>query len=125
MMYAMDTITTCSGDAHVFADGAVACPISGGPCKSGVCTGGGGGAKAAIYEQCGGKAFAGPTACRAGLVCKKKNTYYSQCLPGLKGSSIGVGPYKQCGGKGYSGATKCKPGLTCTKSNEYYSQCKP
>ncbi|OAA37768.1 S-layer domain-containing protein [Beauveria brongniartii RCEF 3172] len=36
---------------------------------------------AAIWTQCGGKTWTGPTACAEGLVCKKFGEWYSQCKP--------------------------------------------
>ncbi|KAL1951468.1 hypothetical protein VTO73DRAFT_617 [Trametes versicolor] len=36
---------------------------------------------AAVYQQCGGIGFVGPTACDAQSVCTTINAYYSQCLP--------------------------------------------
>jgi len=41
--------------------------------------GGGGGNCAALYAQCGGQGFSGPSCCAAGT-CKFSNTWYSQCL---------------------------------------------
>lgn len=39
-----------------------------------------GGAGAALYGQCGGTGFTGPTTCSQGK-CTKANDWYSQCLP--------------------------------------------
>jgi cellulase len=39
-----------------------------------------GGAKAALYTQCGGASWAGPTVCAEGT-CKATNEWYSQCVP--------------------------------------------
>ncbi|KAM3497791.1 hypothetical protein MY11210_009695 [Beauveria gryllotalpidicola] len=36
---------------------------------------------AAIWTQCGGRTWTGPTACAEGLVCKKFGDWYSQCKP--------------------------------------------
>ncbi|KAJ1300462.1 hypothetical protein OPQ81_005277 [Rhizoctonia solani] len=36
---------------------------------------------AALYAQCGGNGFKGPTACASPYVCKAWNPYYSQCIP--------------------------------------------
>ncbi|KAK3356018.1 glycosyl hydrolase family 61-domain-containing protein [Neurospora tetraspora] len=41
--------------------------------------GGGSGTGAALYGQCGGKGFTGPTTCASGT-CKFQNDWYSQCL---------------------------------------------
>lgn len=40
------------------------------------------------YEQCGGANYKGSTSCAAGSICKKKNEYYSQCLPGSSSGSV-------------------------------------
>lgn len=40
---------------------------------------GGGAGCAALYGQCGGIGFNGPTCCASGT-CKVSNSYYSQCL---------------------------------------------
>ncbi|CAK7229479.1 hypothetical protein SBRCBS47491_007261 [Sporothrix bragantina] len=37
---------------------------------------------APVWSQCGGSAFAGPTACASGNYCSYGNPWYSQCLPG-------------------------------------------
>ncbi|CAK7220118.1 hypothetical protein SCUCBS95973_004050 [Sporothrix curviconia] len=37
---------------------------------------------APVWSQCGGSAFAGPTACASGNYCSFGNPWYSQCLPG-------------------------------------------
>jgi len=42
--------------------------------------GNGGGACSAIYGQCGGQGWNGPTCCASGSTCKSSNPYYSQCL---------------------------------------------
>ncbi|KAK5112247.1 hypothetical protein LTR62_004408 [Meristemomyces frigidus] len=38
------------------------------------------GACSALYGQCGGQGWNGPTCCAAGSTCKVGNPYYSQCL---------------------------------------------
>ncbi|KAJ1324729.1 lytic cellulose monooxygenase (C1-hydroxylating) [Microdochium nivale] len=43
-------------------------------------TGGGSGTGAALYAQCGGTGWTGPTTCASGT-CKASNEYYSQCMP--------------------------------------------
>jgi hypothetical protein len=35
---------------------------------------------AALYDQCGGVGFDGPTQCEDGSSCQYSNDYYSQCL---------------------------------------------
>ncbi|KAL7940234.1 glycoside hydrolase family 11 protein [Trichoderma barbatum] len=42
-------------------------------------TGGGGSGCSALYGQCGGTGWQGPTCCSSGT-CKYSNAYYSQCL---------------------------------------------
>ncbi|KAF6759813.1 endoglucanase B [Ephemerocybe angulata] len=95
---------------------------------------------AALYAQCGGQNFNGPTACATGSTCVFSNAYYSQCLPGSassasSSSAAGVAPtaapvagsvqlYGQCGGIGYTGSTTCASG-TCKRFQDYYSQCLP
>lgn len=41
---------------------------------------GSGGTCAALYGQCGGNGYTGPTCCASGSSCKFSNDYYSQCL---------------------------------------------
>jgi hypothetical protein len=36
----------------------------------------------AVYQQCAGKTYNGPTCCQSGSVCEFINEYYSQCVPG-------------------------------------------
>ncbi|GAB7344618.1 hypothetical protein MBLNU457_3106t1 [Dothideomycetes sp. NU457] len=36
----------------------------------------------AVYGQCGGQGYTGPTTCAAGSHCVANGVYYSQCLPG-------------------------------------------
>lgn len=38
--------------------------------------------QSAVWGQCGGIGWTGPTTCVAGSACVKQNDYYSQCLPG-------------------------------------------
>ena len=40
-----------------------------------------GGACSAVWQQCGGKTWTGPTCCQAGSVCTVTNEWYSQCTP--------------------------------------------
>lgn len=40
----------------------------------------GGGGSVALYGQCGGQGYTGPTTCASGT-CKVSNQWYSQCLP--------------------------------------------
>ncbi|KAF8498006.1 endoglucanase [Gautieria morchelliformis] len=39
-------------------------------------------AQSAVYGQCGGTGWTGPTTCVSGSTCTLSNPYYSQCLPG-------------------------------------------
>ncbi|OHF03832.1 glycosyl hydrolase family 6 [Colletotrichum orchidophilum] len=41
----------------------------------------------AVWAQCGGQGFTGPTCCASGSTCVVNNAYYSQCLPGSASSS--------------------------------------
>jgi endo-1,4-beta-xylanase len=41
--------------------------------------GGGTGTCSAIWGQCGGNGWSGPTCCQSGSTCHKQNDYYSQC----------------------------------------------
>jgi len=41
---------------------------------------GSGGGGAAVWAQCGGSGWTGPTSCASGT-CKYSNAYYSQCIP--------------------------------------------
>nr|AIG55910.1 secreted protein [Achlya hypogyna] len=75
-----------------------------------------------LWGQCGGKNYAGDTACTGGNTCKVINEWYSQCQPG---GSNEIGVWGQCGGKNYNGATKCTAGNDCKAWNEWYSQCVP
>ncbi|CAE6420012.1 unnamed protein product [Rhizoctonia solani] len=43
-------------------------------------TGGASAGTAALYAQCGGTGFNGPTGCASPYVCKAWNPYYSQCI---------------------------------------------
>lgn len=36
----------------------------------------------AVWQQCGGKTWNGPTCCVAGTYCNTQNEWYSQCIPG-------------------------------------------
>ncbi|KAI8607107.1 concanavalin A-like lectin/glucanase domain-containing protein [Chytriomyces sp. MP71] len=104
---------------------------------------------AAVYGQCGGKGWMGPTCC-TDSTCTVNGEYYSQCLPGavvsptttaaitttaaassktaIPVSSVtsaqnGCAPkWGQCGGNSWTGPTCCDAS-TCTVNNEWYSQC--
>ncbi|KAJ6618861.1 cellulase CEL6B [Mycena sp. CBHHK59/15] len=47
-------------------------------------------AQGAVWSQCGGQGWTGPTTCVAGAVCTVSNPFYSQCLPST-GNSGGSG----------------------------------
>ncbi|KAH9158257.1 hypothetical protein LEN26_003101 [Aphanomyces euteiches] len=39
------------------------------------------GGDVAVYQQCGGSSYNGPTQCQSGLTCKSWSQWYSQCIP--------------------------------------------
>jgi len=45
------------------------------------------GAQSAVWGQCGGIGWTGPTTCVAGTTCTVINSYYYQCLPGSGGTT--------------------------------------
>ena len=58
------------------------------------------------HMQCGGKGWTGPKSCASGLVCKKLNDYYKQCVKDASITDIAQ-EWEQCSGKGYNGPAKC------------------
>ena len=93
----------------------------------------------ALWGQCGGQNWNGPTACEAGAVCSSMNPFYFQCLAGPTPTTTSTsttattpGPvptvfqnlYGQCGGINWNGATACAQGA-CSSMNPYYFQCIP
>ncbi|KAG9020985.1 hypothetical protein FS837_007693, partial [Tulasnella sp. UAMH 9824] len=44
-------------------------------------------AQSAVWGQCGGIGWTGPTTCVAGSTCVKSNDWYSQCIPGGSGGT--------------------------------------
>lgn len=88
-------------------------------------------AQVALYSQCGGLGYTGPTTCSNGINCYRQHEYYSQCLASCPtgwdcnkpSSSTSVPLFGQCGGTSYKGLTTCAPGLTCFVQNAFYSQC--
>nr|AGI55995.1 mEos2-CBM1(Cel6A) fusion [synthetic construct] len=40
-----------------------------------------------VWGQCGGQNWSGPTCCASGSTCVYSNDYYSQCLPGARGTT--------------------------------------
>ncbi|KAJ3317413.1 hypothetical protein HDV06_001656 [Boothiomyces sp. JEL0866] len=78
----------------------------------------------ALYGQCGGQNWNGPTCCQAGSVCKYSSDWYSQCLPDPSLQNSGCSAmWGQCGGQNWNGPTCCQTGSTCQYSNDWYSQC--
>lgn len=93
----------------------------------------------AIYEQCGGIEWSGPTCCQgSGNACVVQlksdgapNLYYSQCLP-ISAPTVCQPLYSQCGGIGFTGQTcclgsenSCQVQVLGGEVNLYYSQCLP
>ncbi|THH09305.1 hypothetical protein EW145_g2110 [Phellinidium pouzarii] len=66
-------------------------------------------AQQAVYGQCGGIGWTGPTTCDAGSTCVVSNSYYSQCLPSSAAPSGGGG-----GGGGSPTSTASGGGSTST-----------
>ncbi len=78
----------------------------------------------AIFDQCGGLTWNGPTRCVCNAPCQYESDYYSQCQP-VTPQPNEVAQYGQCGGQNYNGLTKCVCGFSCVIQSQYYSQCKP
>ncbi|KAJ6528952.1 cellobiohydrolaseII [Mycena capillaripes] len=49
-------------------------------------------AQGAVWSQCGGQGWTGPTTCVAGATCVVSNPYYSQCLPSTTGGGTTTAP---------------------------------
>lgn len=47
-------------------------------------------AQRAAYAQCGGQSWTGETTCVSGYTCTYQSDYYSQCLPGIGGTSESI-----------------------------------
>ncbi|KAL0943218.1 glycoside hydrolase family 61 protein [Colletotrichum truncatum] len=77
----------------------------------------------ALYAQCGGRGYNGPTLCLPYATCSFVNEWYKQCV--LAPANGGLPLYSQCGGHGYTGPTECVTGARCHVVNPYYSQCLP
>ncbi|KAJ6506232.1 endo-1,4-B-xylanase A [Mycena vitilis] len=87
-------------------------------------------AQSAVWAQCGGSGWTGPTTCVAGSVCTEQNAFYSQCLPDgtatttsvTSAASLPTGTStaksntvaKSLGGKLYFGSATDNPELTDT-----------
>jgi hypothetical protein len=78
----------------------------------------------AVWQQCGGKAYQGSTACSQGNSCKSINDWYSQCQPSPTKDGV-LATWSKCGGKDYNGPTACRDEDKCQKYNDYFSQCIP
>ncbi|RHY09424.1 hypothetical protein DYB36_006189 [Aphanomyces astaci] len=78
----------------------------------------------AVWQQCGGKTYQGPTQCSAGNTCEIINDWYAQCKPSPTKEGV-LATWARCGGIGYTGLTKCRDENKCLKYNDYYSQCVP
>ena len=50
----------------------------------------------ALYGQCGGTGYTGPTCCAAGSTCVYSNPYYSQCLPSTPSPAPAPANYWKC-----------------------------
>jgi len=71
--------STGSADITVGGSGSSQPTTTGGSSPPTTTQGGGGGTCSALYGQCGGIGWNGPTCCSSGS-CKSSNAYYSQCL---------------------------------------------
>ncbi|OBT57318.1 hypothetical protein VE04_03184 [Pseudogymnoascus sp. 24MN13] len=49
-------------------------------------------AQQAVWGQCGGMGWTGPTTCVSGTTCTFSNAWYSQCLPGGNGNPVTTPP---------------------------------
>ncbi|KAF6800151.1 glycoside hydrolase family 61 protein [Colletotrichum sojae] len=78
-----------------------------------------------LYQQCGGRGYAGATKCQDFATCSTMDPYYAQCRPTPVASGGGQPLYAQCGGIGYTGPTNCVAGARCQVINAWYSQCLP
>ncbi|KAJ3821153.1 endo-1,4-beta-xylanase C precursor [Lentinula raphanica] len=105
-------------------------------------------AQSAVWGQCGGIGWTGPTTCVAGSTCVESNAYYSQCLPSTStGSGSGTGTstaalptstsaaksntVAQAAGKKYFGSATDNPEFTdaaylaILSDNTYFGQITP
>jgi hypothetical protein len=91
-----------------------------------------------LYVQCAGEGY-GNFPCDAGLICFRRNRYYSSCqyscplnqgweceayLVATPPPAIVAG-WGQCGGDGWYGARACAAGFACYARTALYSQCRP
>ena len=79
----------------------------------------------ALWGQCGGIGWSGPTNCGPYADCVFSGPYYSQCQPSKTIDDTGLPLYSQCGGIGWVGSTVCIISAKCVYLNAYYSQCLP
>lgn len=63
-------------------------------------------AQVAAWGQCGGQGYTGQTFCVSGYSCTYSTPFYSQCLPGDGGGTIGIGCPDRCGAGG-CGSSQC------------------
>ncbi|KAI5475079.1 hypothetical protein MNV49_001955 [Pseudohyphozyma bogoriensis] len=89
---------------------------------------------AALYYQCGGTNFTGPTCCESGATCVVQNPYYSQCVASSTSSTSAAAASSSTASASVTGSvlltTDCAAvygasGSSCTFQNDYYSQCLP
>ncbi|KAJ7499946.1 endo-1,4-beta-xylanase C precursor [Mycena latifolia] len=71
-------------------------------------------AQAAVWAQCGGQGFTGPTTCVAGAVCYKENQFFSNCYPTATSTAKANTVAKSLGGKLYFGSATDNPELSDT-----------
>ncbi|KAF8871533.1 endoglucanase [Gymnopilus junonius] len=57
----------------------------------------------AVWGQCGGQYYSGPTTCDSGSTCVFSNPYYSQCLPGTATTSTPTSTPSSAPGGGSTG----------------------
>eukprot|EP00928_Gymnodinium_smaydae_P046865 TRINITY_DN31243_c0_g1_i1.p1 TRINITY_DN31243_c0_g1~~TRINITY_DN31243_c0_g1_i1.p1 ORF type:complete len:1186 (-),score=176.85 TRINITY_DN31243_c0_g1_i1:366-3452(-) len=87
----------------------------------------------ALWAQCGGQGWSGPTCCDERLTCSVISIWYSQCIPedspSTPSPSVPVGQcsnlWEQCGGEAWKGPQCCDAGLQCQYVGQWYSQCIP
>ncbi|CAF0734460.1 unnamed protein product [Didymodactylos carnosus] len=94
-------------------------------------------ASVAIYQQCGGEGYSGPTACDFGLQCYRKSYWYSSCQTSCPKTwecetyieredddNDTAKAWDQCGGQGFDGLSLCPFGFQCVARSIWYSQCR-
>ncbi|ODV63994.1 glycoside hydrolase family 45 protein [Ascoidea rubescens DSM 1968] len=78
---------------------------------------------AALWGQCGGRSWNGPTCCQDSYPCQSVNDYYYQCTTSVNTDTQCASSYAQCGGVNWNGPTCCHHPHTCQYVNNYYHQC--